>query len=248
MATVPAAPKPTAPRTPRGQKAKALLAALPHTLPICAGFLFLGTTYGVFMSVSGFPLYQSLLASAAIFAGSMQFVLVNLLLGAFDPLQAVVMTLMINARHIFYGLSLLEKYRHTGWKKLYLIFGLCDETFSINCTAKAPDGVDPHWFMFFVTLLNQSYWVLGTLLGGIFGNFIFFNTEGLDFCMTAMFVVIFIEQWRKKSNRIPQLVGLGITALSLVAFGADHFLLPAMGVLLLTLTFLQRPLEKGGLS
>ena len=203
-------------------------------------------TYGVFMHVSGFALHLSLLSSLAVFAGSMQFVLVNLLLGAFDPLQAFLMTLMINARHIFYGISLLEKYRGTGWKKLYLIFGLCDETFSVNCTAEVPKEVDRGWFMFFVTLLDQCYWVIGTLLGGIFGTFIPFSTEGLDFVMTAMFVVIFIEQWRKNSNHVPHFLGLGLSLGSLLIFGAEHFILPAMGALLLALTLLRKPLEKGG--
>ena len=232
-------------RPSNGTWRSAFAAAFPHTLPICAGFLFLGTTYGVFMNVSGFPLHDSLLTSLCIFAGSMQFVMVNLLLGAFDLLQAVLMTLMVNARHVFYGISLLEKYRHTGWKKLYLIFGLCDETFSINCTVEPPAGVDRGRFMTAVTLLNQSYWVLGTLLGGIFGNFVFFSTEGLDFCMTALFVVIFLEQLRTKSNHVPALLGIGLTLLSLILFGADSFLLPAMGAILLTLLLLRKPLEKG---
>lgn len=228
----------------KGASRKALLAAFPHTLPILTGFLFLGMTYGIFMKVSGFPLSYSLLASIAVFAGSMQFVLVNLLLGAFDPLQAIVMTLMINARHIFYGISLLEKYRGTGFKKLYLIFGLCDETFSINCTVEPPVGVDRSRFMFFVTLLNQCYWVMGTLLGGVFGMLITFNTEGLDFCMTAMFVVIFIEQWRKNRAHIPQILGLFLPVLSLILFGADDFMLPAMGAILLALILLQKPLGR----
>lgn len=230
--------------TPNAGWRQAFAAAFPHTLPICAGFLFLGTTYGVLMSVSGFPLYQSLLASLTVFAGSMQFVLVNLLLGSFDLLQAALMTLMINARHLFYGLSLLEKYRHTGWKKLYLIFGLCDETFSINYAIDPPAHVERSRFMLAVTLLNQCYWVAGTALGGIFGSFISFNTEGLDFVMTAMFVVIFIEQWRKNRQYVPQLLGLLIPVISLLIFGQDGFMIPAMIALLLALTLLRKPLER----
>lgn len=230
--------------TQKGAVKRALWAAFPHTLPIMAGFLFLGMTYGIFMKVSGFPLAYSLLASTAIFAGSMQFVLVNLLLGAFDPLQAIIMTLMVNARHIFYGISMLEKYRGTGLKKLYLIFGLCDETFSINCTVDPPDGTDRNLFMLFVTLLNQCYWVIGTLLGGLFGMLITFNTEGLDFCMTAMFVVIFIEQWRKNRNHVPQILGLLLPTVALIIFGANDFMLPAMGAILLALVLLQKPLGK----
>ena len=225
---------------------RALPAAFSHTLPICAGFLVLGMSYGLLMKASGFPFYFPILTSITVFAGSMELVLISLLLSRFDLLQAVVLTLMINARHIFYGISMLDKYRHTGWKKPYLIFGMCDESFSINYAAEPPEGVDRSCFMFLVTLLDHSYWVIGATLGGIFGSILSFNTEGLDFVMTAMFVVILLEQWRQKCNRLPALLGLGITALSLILLGADRFLLPAMGVILLTLALLKRPLEKGG--
>ena len=154
-----------------------------------------------------------MLMSITIFAGSIEFVTVNMLLGAFNPLQAFVMTLMINARHLFYGISMLDKFRGTGWKKVYLIFGMCDESFSINYTADIPENVDRGWFMFFVTLLNHFYWFSGATLGGIFGSLIHFNTEGLDFVMTAMFVVIFMEQWLKEKNHTSSILGLGISCL-----------------------------------
>ncbi len=224
----------------------ALKAAFPHTIPIFAGFWFLGMTYGIYMNVSGFPFWYPMLMSLTIFAGSVEFVAVNLLLGAFHPLQALAVTLMINARHLFYGLSMLEKYRGNGWKDFYLIFGMCDESFSINYTARIPDGVDRGWFMFFVTLLNHFYWFLGATLGGIFGSLIHFNTEGLDFVMAAMFVVIFMEQWRKDKEHLSSLVGLGATLLCLIAFGADRFLIPGMLMILAVLTALRRPLEKRG--
>lgn len=233
-------------RTSPADWKKALKCAFPHTLPILAGFLFLGITYGIYMNVSGFSFWYPMLMSMTIFAGSMEFVAVNLLLGAFDPLQALAMTLMINARHLFYGISMLDKYRGTGWKKWYLIFGMCDESFSVNCTAQVPEDVDRGWFMFFVTLLNQLYWVTGATLGGIFGSFLHFNTEGLDFVMTAMFVVIFLNQWLKEKNHASSLLGLGLSLLCLIAFGADNFILPAMAAILAALTLLRRPLEKGG--
>ena len=166
-----------------------------------------------------------MLMSITIFAGSIEFVTVNMLLGAFNPLQAFVMTLMINARHLFYGISMLDKFRGTGWKKVYLIFGMCDESFSINYTADIPENVDRGWFMFFVTLLNHFYWFSGATLGGIFGSLIHFNTEGLDFVMTAMFVVIFMEQWLKEKNHTSSILGLGISLLCLIAFGADNFII-----------------------
>ncbi len=221
----------------------ALKAAFPHTIPIFAGFWFLGMTYGIYMNVSGFSFWYPMLMSLTIFAGSMEFVTVSLLLGAFDPLQALAMTLMINARHLFYGISMLEKYRGNGLKDIYLIFGMCDESFSINYTAEIPVGVDKGWFMFFVTLLNHFYWVFGATLGGIFGSLIHFNTEGLDFVMTAMFVVIFMEQWMKEKNHASAYAGIVISLLCLLAFGAENFMIPAMTGILGVLTLLRNPLQ-----
>ena len=223
---------------------KALYAAFPNTIPILAGFLFLGMTYGIYMNVSGFSFWYPCLMSLTIFAGSVEFVAVNLLLGAFHPIQALAMTLMLNARHLFYGISMLDRFRGLGLKKIYLIFGMCDETFSINYTAEIPPDVDRGWFMFFVTLLNHLYWFAGATLGGIFGSFITFNTEGLDFVMTAMFVVIFLEQWLKEERHESSLLGIGLSVLSLIAFGADGFLIPAMLSILAVLTLLRRLLEK----
>lgn len=231
---------------PKNAKRQALRAAFPHTIPVLAGYIFLGMTYGIYMNASGFGLGLSLLMSVAVFAGSMQFVAVELLSGAFDLLQAFLMTLMINARHIFYGFSMLEKYRGRGWKSIYLIFGMSDESFSVTCSAEPPEGVDRGWFMFFITLLDQSYWVAGTLLGVLFGSLLHFSLEGLDFVMTAMFVVIFLEQWLKEKNHASSLLGLGLSLLCLLLFGAEDFILPAMAAILLMLSALRKPLEKGG--
>ena len=224
---------------------KAFKAAFPHTIPIFAGFWFLGMTYGIYMNVSGFSFWYPMLMSLTIFAGSMEFVAVNLLLGAFNPLQALVMTLMINARHLFYGISMLDKYRGTGWKKFYLIFGMCDESFSINYTAEIPEDVDKGWFMFFVTLLNQFYWFFGATLGGLFGSLIHFSTEGLDFVMTAMFIVIFLEQWLKEENHISAVMGILLSLLCLIAFGADNFIIPSMLAIFVALTLMRGRLEGG---
>lgn len=224
---------------------KAALAAFPHTIPIFAGFWFLGLTYGIYMNVSGFSFWYPMLMSITIFAGSMEFVAVNLLLGSFNPLQAFVMTLMINARHLFYGISMLDKYRGTGFKKFYLIFGMCDESFSINYTADIPEDVDRGWFMFFVTLYNHFYWFFGATLGGIFGSLLHFNTKGLDFVMTAMFVVIFLEQWLKEKDHRSAMLGILLSLLCLIAFGSENFMLPAMLSILGILTIFRKPLEKG---
>jgi 4-azaleucine resistance transporter AzlC len=218
--------------------------AFPYTLPIFAGFWFLGLTYGIFMNVSGFSFIYPMLMSITIFAGSIEFVTVDMLLGAFNPLQTLIMTLMINARHLFYGLSMIDKYKGTGWKKFYLIFGMCDESFSINCTADITKDVDKGWFMFFVTVLNHFYWFSASTLGGIFGSLIHFDTEGLDFVMTAMFVVIFLEQWFKDKNHLSGITGIVLSLICLIIFGADNFIIPAMILILATLTIMRNYLEK----
>ncbi|EOS81616.1 branched-chain amino acid transporter AzlC [Dorea sp. 5-2] len=223
---------------------KSFRCAFPHTIPIFAGFLFLGMTYGIYMQVSGFSFWYPCLMSLTIFAGSVEFITVNLLLGAFNPLQALALTLMINARHLFYGISMLDRYKGTGWKKPYLIFGMCDESFSINYTADIPADVDRGWFMFFVTFLNHLYWFSGATLGGIFGSLIHLNMEGLDFVMTAMFVVIFLEQWLKEKRHESSLIGLGVSLTCLILFGADNFIIPSMIAILAVLTLLRKPLEK----
>ena len=230
----------------KGTWAAAFRAAFPHTIPIFAGFTFLGLTYGILMNVNGFPFWYPILVSVTVFAGSMQFVSVNLLLAAFDPVQTFLMTLMINARHLFYGVTMLEKYRATGRKQFYLIFGMCDETFSINCAVDAPKGVDSGKFMTCVTLLNQIYWVTGSTLGGIFGSLIQFNTEGLDFAMTALFVVIFVEQWLKESDHTVALLGLALPVACLLIFGADSFMIPAMLAILAALLCFRKVFDKGG--
>ncbi|MCD7792067.1 MAG: AzlC family ABC transporter permease [Oscillospiraceae bacterium] len=225
---------------------KAFACAFPFTVPILAGFLFLGMTYGVYMNALGFSFWYPMLMSVTIFAGSVEFVAANLLLGAFNPVQALALTVMINARHLFYGISMLDKFRGTGLKKLYLIFGMCDETFSINCSAVIPDDVDRGWFMFFVTLLNHFYWFAGATLGGVFGSLISFSTEGLDFVMVAMFVVIFLNQWLNEKRHVSSLTGLAVSLVCLLVFGADDFIIPAMLGILLLLTALRAPLERGG--
>lgn len=225
---------------------RALAAAFPYTLPIFAGFWFLGLAYGIYMHVSGFSFLYPMLMSLTIFGGSLEFIAVTMLLSPFAPLQTLIMTLMIQARHLFYGLSMLEKFKGLGWKRFYLIFGMCDETFSINYTADIPENVDKGWFMFFVTLLNQFYWVSGSTIGGLVGSLFTFNTEGLDFVMTAMFVVIFLEQLLKEKKHYTAAIGTGASVVCLLLFGADSFLIPTMVCILCFLTLLRRPIEKAG--
>ena len=230
----------------KGVRRKALAAAFPHTIPIFAGFWFLGMAYGLYMNVSGFSFWYPMLMSLTIFGGSLEFVAVTMLLGTFAPLQTFIMTLMIQARHLFYGVAMLEKFRGLGWKRFYLIFGLCDETFSINYTAQIPEGVDRGWFMFFVTALNHFYWFSGATIGGLAGSLVSFDTEGLDFVMTAMFVVIFLDQWLKEKKHYTALIGVAASAACLLLFGADSFLVPTMVCVLCLLTVFRRPIEKAG--
>lgn len=221
-------------------KKQALIAAFPHTLPILTAFIFLGMSYGFLMSSKGFPIIYPICMSIFVLAGSMQFVAMNLLLSAFNPVYAFLLTLTVNARHIFYGISMLEKFKDTGKKKLYLIFGMCDESFSINCSAKIPGGVDKGWFMFFVTLLNHVYWVTGTTLGALLGNIVRINTKGLDFVLIALFVVIFLNQWMETKNHVPAVVGVLSSALCLILFGADNFIIPSMVLILISFTVLKK--------
>ncbi|MFC0211792.1 azaleucine resistance protein AzlC [Paenibacillus chartarius] len=218
--------------------------AFPSTIPIFAGFMFLGIAYGIYMNSLGFSAIYPMLISLTVFAGSMEFVTANLLMGAFNPFYALFLTLMVNARHLFYGISLLDQYGAAGKKKWYMIFGLCDESFAINNTIHVPKNVEKGWVMFFVTLLNQLYWVLGATIGGIFGSYMKFNTEGLDFVMTALFAVIFIEQWMKEKKHYSALVGIGISVISLSIFGGTRFIIPAMMAILGVLTLLRKSIEK----
>lgn len=225
-------------------KRKAFKAAFPYTIPIFAGFWFLGLAYGIYMNVSGFPFVYPMLMSLLIFGGSLEFVAVEMLLSPFAPLQVFIMTLLIQARHLFYGISMLDKFKGMGWKKFYLIFGMCDETFSINYTAKIPPDVDRGWFMFFVTLLNYFYWFSGATIGGLIGSMLKFDTTGISFVMTAMFVVIFLEQWLKEKEHTSAIIGLFAAAACLVCFGADSFMIPSMVLIILLLTFFRKRLDK----
>lgn len=224
-------------------KRKAFQAAFPLTIPIAIGFLFLGMSYGFLMRSKGFSFLYPMLMSFFIYAGSMEFVTVNLLLSAFNPLYAFFLTLMVNARHLFYGISMLDKYKNVGWKKYYLIYGMCDESFTINCTVTPPEGIDRGWFMFFVTFLNQVYWVSGATLGALLGYVIHFNTTGIEFVMTALFVVMFINQWDETKDHRSALIGVGCSAVCLLIFGSSNFIIPAMVSIILCFTFTKKRME-----
>ena len=225
-------------------KIRALKAAFPQTIPIFTGFWFLGMAYGIYMNASGFSFIYPLCMSLLIYGGSLEFVAVEMLLSPFAPLQTFIMALLIQARHLFYGLSMLDKFKGLGWKKYYLIFGMCDETFSINCSAQIPDDIDRSWFYFWITLLNQFYWSAAATTGGIIGSLLKINTSGISFVMTAMFVVIFLEQWLKEKEHTSSLAGLAISVLCLIIFGPDSFMVPTMVLVVGLLTLLRKPLTQ----
>lgn len=225
-------------------KRRALKAAFPHTIPILTGFWFLGLAYGIYMQAEGFSFVYPLFMSMLIYGGSLEFITVEMLLSPFAPVQVFIMALLIQARHLFYGLSMLDRFKGTGWKKYYLIFGMCDESFSVNYSAKIPEDVDRGWFMFFVTLLNQFYWVASATLGAIAGSLLHVNTEGISFVMTAMFVVIFLDQWLKEKQHISSLLGIFASILCLAVFGPDSFMIPTMLCVVLFLSLGRKKLEK----
>lgn len=225
---------------------KALHEAFPCTIPIFAGFWFIAFAYGFYMYTLGFSFIYPTLMAMFIFGGSLEFVTVSMLLSSFAPWQTLVVALTVQARHLFYGLAMLEKYRGTGWKKPFLIFWMCDETFALNYSAIIPYDVDRGWYYFWVSFLDYTYWVSGAMIGGLLGSLVSFDTKGLSFVMTTMFLVVFLEQWLKEEKHYTALIGLAASILSLLFFGKDAFIIPAMAGMLLVLTLLRKPIEKAG--
>lgn len=213
----------------------ALKKAFPATIPVLTGYICLGMAFGILLQTSGYGVGWALLMSVICFAGSGQFIAVTLLTSVFDPIQAFLIAIMVNARHIFYGLSVLEKYKGLGKERAFLIFGLTDETFSLVSSLEPPEGTNRHDFYFWVTFLNYLYWITGSVLGNLAGNIITFDTTGIDFVLTALFVVLFMEQWKKKENRAAGIIGILCAAVSLAVFGADNLVIPAMVMLLVVL-------------
>lgn len=206
----------------------ALKSVFPKTIPVLTGYLILGIAYGMLMSDKGYGVLWSALMSIFAFCGSMQYVAITLLTTAFDPLSAFFLSLMVNARHVFYGISMLEKYRGMGKLRPFLIFALTDETYSIVSCCEPPENVSDRQFYFCVSFLDWIYWIGGTVIGALLGGALTFNTMGMDFALNALFIVLFIEQWKKPENRISCLIGLLCTALCLLIFGGDSFVIPSM--------------------
>ncbi|MDL2252952.1 AzlC family ABC transporter permease [Ruminococcaceae bacterium OttesenSCG-928-I18] len=223
----------------------AVRAAFPHTIPVLTGYVFMGMAFGILLGSKGFGPLWAFCMALFVFAGSGQFLAVGLMASGFHPLTALLLTLMVNARHVFYGIPLLERFKHFGRAKYYMIFALTDETFALLCSVKPPAGVSERRFNLAICALDHSYWITGCTLGGILGTALPINTAGIDFVMTALFVVIFLEQWRERQNRRPALIGLGISILCRVLFGPQWFILAAMAALVLVFGVFKRPLERG---
>lgn len=233
-----------------GKRKTAFRAAFHSSLPIMAGYGFLGLTYGIYMHELGFSFVYPMLLGLTVYAGSAEFLVGNMLLGAFTPIQSFLMVLMVNARHLFYGLSSLDRFKGLGWKKFFLIFGMSDETFALTGSTKVPENVDRGWFLLWLTWLDESYWVLGATLGGLLGGFIKYDLRGLEFVLTAMFVAIFADNWLREESHVSSISGLMITGLCLLVFGAESFIIPSMVLILIFLTLLRGRLqdvkEEGG--
>lgn len=213
------------------------------SVPIMAGYGFLGATYGIYMHALGFGVLCPMLMALTVYAGSAEFLLGNMLLGSFRPLQTFLMVLMVNARHLFYGLSMLDRYKGFGWKKFFLIFGLTDETFAVVSSTKVPEGVDRGWYLLWLTWLDEAYWVAGTTLGALAGPMLTLDLRGLDFVLTAMFTAIFADNWLRESSHTSSLTGLMTCAACLVICGPDRFVVPSMAVMLTLLLLLRRRLQ-----
>ena len=222
---------------------RALRAAAPQTIPVLAGYFVLGMGYGIYVQSLGLPVWLPPLMGTVVYGGSLEFVLASLLLGSFAPVSAFLMALMIQARHLFYGLTMLQRYRGYGLRSAYMIFAMSDETFSITCSAEPSEGVDKGWFMFFITLLDQIYWVASAAMGAALGSVLPFSTEGVDFVMTAMFVVIFLNQWEKEKQHASAIIGIAAPLVCLCIFGSGSFLIPSMVCILVALLLFRRPIE-----
>ena len=219
---------------------KTIRQAFYKSVPVMAGYVVLGTGFGILMRNAGYGVLWTAAMSAFIYAGSMQYVGVSLLTGGASVLTTALTTIMVNVRHLFYSISMIDTYKDAGQFKPYMIFALTDETYSLLCDGTTPDGTEPNLYRFFVSLFNQCYWVSGSVLGSLLGTVLPFPTTGIEFSMTALFVAAFTEQWLTTKDHVPALTGLLSTLLCLLVFGRERFLIPAMLLITLILTILRR--------
>ena len=236
------------------KKSKAIKRALRDTFPIFAGYLVLGIGFGVMLAKRGFDTYWAAIMSCTMYAGSMQYVAVELLGDAVTVGYAIIMTLLVNIRHVFYGVSLIDKYRNAGWRRVYMMFALTDETYSLVSTTEVPEDIDKNTYYFSVSLFDQIYWICGCCIGALMGNLIEFNSAGIEYAMTALFVCIFADQWLSVGGRkllsgkhISAMVGVGATLVSLIVcniVGTEYFLIPSIIIILVSLILLRPVLDR----
>ena len=224
---------------------KTVKAAFVKSLPVMAGYIILGIGFGILAHNAGYGILWVLAMSLLIYAGSMQYVGIGLLAGGASVLTVILTTIMVNARHLFYSISMLRHYKNAGRYKPYLIFSLTDETYSLLCDGSVPKGTDPNRFRFLVSLFNHSYWVLGSITGSLLSGILPFSTAGIEFSMTALFIASFTEQWITAKDHIPAITGLLGTLLCLIAFGPERFLIPSMLLITLLLTLFRNRISAG---
>ena len=208
--------------------------AFKDSIPVMAGYIVLGTAFGVLLADKGYGFIWAFVMSFTIYAGSMQFVAINLLASGASLISAAIMTLLVNARHIIYGISMIEKYRDTGKVKPYLIFSLTDETYALVCRGN-PENTDSKKYYLYISALNQCYWIAGSIIGTLIGSAVTFDTAGIDFAMTALFTVIFVDQLLHSKNVIPAIIGIVCSVICLIIFKAQNFLIPSMLIITLSL-------------
>ncbi len=227
---------------------RALAAAFPVTVPVLMGYLAIGMAFGFMLQAIGYNFIWAFFMSLTIYAGSGQYLGVSLLSAAAGLGTVALMTLLINFRHLVYGLSMLEKFRGMGWRKFYMIFSLTDETYALLSSAQAPVGVDARSFYFAIALLDQSYWILGSVIGAVAGAVLPISTEGIDFAMTALFVVIAVDQWKAYRRHLPALIGGAVTIVCLLIlgqlFGQQQMLIVSLAVIVALLLALRDRLEE----
>lgn len=215
-----------------------LKSAFKATIPVLTGYVVLGFGFGIVLKAAGYGIMTAFFMSLFIYAGSMQYVAVGLLAGGASLLTVAFTTLMVNARHLFYGISMLEKYRDAGKYKPYLIFALTDETYSLVCQEQTEIEAERQiQYDFFISVLNQIYWVAGSIIGAVAGTVLTFNSEGIDFALTALFLTVFLEQWMTAKDHMPAIIGLGASIICLILFGSENFLIPAMLCIIVLLGF-----------
>ena len=227
-----------------GEYKKAMRRAFPYTVPVLAGYLFIGAAFGVMFADQGYNVLWAVLMSVVVYAGSGQYLATNFFVPGISILQAVFLTLMVNIRHVFYGLSLVDRYNRFGRKRWYLIFGMTDETYSLICTTGVPEDVDEEKFLLSITLLNQLYWIVGTAIGSLTATVIAFDSTGIEFAMTALFIVMFMELWYRRSNRPAELIGMLSAVLCLALFGASNFVLPTMVLMVAVILLGRKKLDR----